>query len=157
MLLIGRNGENNKALRVDGFGFQPLWSPNSSGLIFSAAGQADNYEPTLWFTAAKGDAIGADRTNLGIHTWADMCTFADAQTVYCAVPDNLPEGAGLQRDVANGLPDSIVKVDLLSGSVSNVGRPETNTAIKDLVVSGDGSKLYFTDAQSGALRQMQLK
>lgn len=157
MLLIGKNGENLKPLRVDGFGFEPKWSPNGSQLLFSASAQTDDYKPTLWFAGAQGNSIGDNRTNLGVHTWADKCTFADAQTVYCAVPDSLPEGAGLQREVAVGVPDSIQKIDLRSGTVSTVGRPSTDTSIKDIVVSSDGSKLYFTDALSGTLSQMQLR
>ncbi len=157
MLLIGKNNENFKSLRVEGFGFTPAWSPSGKHLVYSAADAGDNYQPTLWFVDAKGDTIGNNRTNLGVHTWADKCAYADESTVYCAVPDSLPDGAGLQRDIANTTPDSIVKVDLKNGMTTAVGRPVSNTTIKNIIVSPDGSKLFFTDAASGNLEQMMLR
>lgn len=156
MLLVGRNGENFKSMRVEGFDFIPEWSPSSKYLLYSAAGSDSGYLPTLWFSAAKGQDIGAGRTNLGVHTWADKCTYANEETVYCAVPNSLPDGAGLQRDVANGTPDSIVKIDLRNGTQTNIARPSEDTSISELSVSADESKLFFTEA-SGALVEMRLK
>ncbi len=156
LLPIGQNGENYKALRIEGFGFTPLWSPDDVHILYSAASQRDGYLPTLWFVGANGDAVGSGRVNLGVHTWADKCAFADAATVYCAVPDSLPGGAGLQRDIAASTPDHIERIDLKSGSSRIVGRPETDMTIGDLTVAADGSSLYFTDA-GGNLRQMRLR
>lgn len=156
-LLIGRNGENFKALRVEGFGFTPLWSPDGKNLLYSAAGAADEYVPNLWFSGAKGQEIGTNRTRLNILTWADKCTFADNETVYCAVPDGLPEGAGLQRDVADGIFDHIEKIDLRSGINTRIGRPAVDTSISTVLVSPDGSKLFFTNASTGVLEEMRLK
>jgi len=156
LLPIGQNDENFKAMRVEGFGFTPLWSPDDEHVLYSTASQQDGYLPTLWFEGANGDAIGADRVKLNVHTWADKCTFSGADTVYCAVPDTLPDGAGLQRDIAKDTPDSIVRLDLKSGTVLTVGRPENNTAIGKLTVSADGSTLFFTDAQDHLL-QMRIR
>ncbi len=156
LLPVGQNGENYKALRVEGFGFQPVWSPDNTHILYSSASQQDSYLPSLWFVGANGDAIGSGRTDLNIHTWADKCTFADAATVYCAVPESLPNGAGLQRDIADGVPDHIVRIDLTNGSARTVGRPETDMTIQTLTVSSDGSILYFSDA-AGHLRQMRLR
>lgn len=156
LLPIGQNDENFKAMRIEGFGFLPLWSPDNTHLLYSTASQQDGYLPTLWFEGANGDSIGADRAKLGVHTWADKCAFADADTVYCAVPDTLPQGAGLQRDIADGSPDHILRLDLKSGTALNVGRPEEDTSIGTITVASDGSALFFTDAQ-GHLRQMKLR
>ena len=156
MLVIGRNHENYKAIRVEGFDFTPLWSPSGDHLIFSAAGSIDSFKPVLWFVDAKGDSIGDNRTDLHVNTWADKCTFADEATVYCAVPDDLPEGAGLQRDIAADTPDGIYKIDLRSGRTVKIGQPDEPTSIKQVLVSQDGSKLFFTDA-SGIMKSMRLK
>jgi hypothetical protein len=156
LLPIGQNGENYKALRVEGFGFTPRWSPDDTHLLYSTASQKDSYEPSLWFVTGNGDGIGSGRVDLGVHTWADKCTFADASTVFCAVPDQLPEGAGLQRDIASTIPDHIERIDLKSGTTRLIGRPENDTSIDTLTVSPDGSSLYFTDSV-GALRQMRLQ
>lgn len=158
VLLIGQNDENYKALRVDGFGFQPKWSPTGTHLLYSASAAAEGYRPTLWFVAAKGDAIGQGRTKIPLNTWADKCTFANSTTVYCAVPDELPEGVGLQRDLAVGTADSIWRVDLSSGAVRLVGKPEDDsTTIGALVVPSDESRLFFVDQRTGELRSMLLK
>lgn len=156
LLPIGQNGENFKALRIEGFDFTPQWSPDDTHLLYSAASQQDNYMPTLWFVTGNGDDIGAGRVNLGIHTWADKCTFQDASTVYCAVPDSLPTGAGLQRDIANSTPDHIERIDLRSGTARTIARPETDMTIDTMSVSADGSTLFFTDL-GGTLRKMQLR
>lgn len=155
--VIGQNGEDFKTLRVDGFGFMPKWTPDGERLLYSAATQGDGYRPSLWLVNAKGQAIGSGRTNLGIHTWADKCAFGDDVFVYCAVPDILPTGAGLQREVAFGIPDTIYKIDLRSGSTTVVGRPEEDATMTSLAVAPDGSQLMFTDQRSGALRSMRLR
>lgn len=155
--VIGQNGEDFKTLRIDGFGFMPKWTPDGDRLLYSAATQGDDYRPSLWLVNAKGQAIGTGRTPLGIHTWADKCTFSDETTVYCAVPDFLPTGAGLQREVAFGIPDTLYKIDLRSGSTTVVGRPEDDTSMTSLVVSPDGSQVMFTDQRSGTIRSMRLK
>lgn len=157
MLVIGRNQENYRPLPVKGFGFVPKWSPDGTNIIYSAASQDSGYKPTLWFANAKGATIGNDTTSLGVQTWADKCTFADAAAVYCAVPDDLPEGAGLQRDIADNIPDHLVRVDLNNGGVNVIGRPETDATMTNLTVSTDGSMLWYTDAATGQLHQMRLR
>lgn len=156
ILLIGQNNENYPALRVEGFGFLPKWAPNSDLLVYSAAAQGSKYLPTLWAVRAGGGTAGQGRTNLGLQTWADKCAFADSTTLYCAVPVDLPEGAGLQRDIADTIPDVIYRVDLRSGGTVLVGRPERDISIRTLVVAPDGSRLYFTGSDN-ALREMRLR
>lgn len=157
VILIGQNDENFKALRVEGFNFIPQWSPNGDNLIYSASSQSGDYRPTLWFVNAKGDTIGNNRTNLGVQTWADKCTFGNETVVYCAVPDRLPVGIGLQRDLAVGIPDTIFRIDLLTGRQTTVGKTESNTSITSLVVSQDQSKLTFIDEGTGRLSQINLR
>ena len=154
LLPIGQNGENYPALRVEGFGFTPQWSPDNQHLLYSTASQQDAYQPTLWFQVANGNDIGAGRVNLGVHTWADKCTFAGADTAYCAVPVSLPDGAGLQRDIANGTNDNIVRIDLKSGTTRTVDQPSIGT-IDHVTVSSDGSTLYMGTAD-GHLTQVKL-
>lgn len=154
--LIGQNEENFKSLRVEGFGFKPLWAPDGQNIIYSAAAAGDDYRPSIWFVNAKGQSIGQNRTNLEINTWADKCTFAGETTVFCAVPDFLPRGAGLQRDVAANVPDSIVKIDLKTGSKTTIGRPAQDTSISTLTVAPDGGKLFFSD-RTGLLQEMKLR
>lgn len=155
LIPIGQNDENYRALRVEGFGFTPLWSPDDKHLLYSTAEQQDSYLPTLWFQVGNGDGMGGGRSNLGIHTWADKCAFADSTTVYCAVPDTLPQGAGLQRDIADGTNDHVVRIDLSSGTSRTIDT-STNGRIRTLTVSSDGSTL-FMDGADGRLTKTNLR
>ena len=67
------------------------------------------------------------------------------------------EGAGLERGVAKGIPDSVVKIDLRNGSATPIGRPAQDTSMRDVVVSPDGSKLYYTNDANGSLQEMKLR
>lgn len=157
IILLGQNDENFKALRVEGFNFEPVWSPNGKNIIYSASAQADGYRPTLWFVSADGERIGENRTNLGINTWAEKCTFANDSVVYCAVPDALPAGIGLQPDLATGSGDTVFRIDLTNGSVKPVGKPEDSTEISHIVVSKDESTLFLRGAGSGRISEMRLR
>ena len=72
------------------------------------------------------------------------------------MPDSLPRGAGLQRDVAANVPDSIVKIDLKTGSKTTIGRPAQDTSVSTLTVTPDGGKLFFSDG-AGLLQEMKLR
>jgi hypothetical protein len=138
-------------------GFTPLWSPNGDYLLYSAAGTADDFLPRLYVVTGKGDNMGAGRRAISLMTTADKCTFADAKTAYCAVPDTMPEGAGLEPAILNGIPDSVYKVNVVSGLVTLIGRPDIDTTISALTVSSDGGTLFFTDASTGNIKKMALK
>jgi len=157
VLFIGKNGENYPATEVDGLGFTPLWSPTGAYLLYSAASSADDFLPRLYVVTGAGDNMGGGRRAIDLMTTADKCTFADNTTAYCAVPDSMPEGAGMEPSVLNGVPDSIYKVNVTTGAVTLIGRPDTDTAISALTVSQDGGTLYFTDAETGNIKKMALK
>jgi Tol biopolymer transport system component len=156
LLVIGQNHENFPALRVEGLDFEPNWSPNGGRLLYSAAGQVSDFKPMLWVVDAGSDTVGGSRRSLGINTWADKCVFQGDNTLYCAVPLSLPKGAGLERSIAEDISDSVVKVDLVSGTSSLIGRPDQPTSMSSLVVSPDGSRLYYVD-ENGSLKEMILR
>ncbi len=151
ILLVGQNQENFKALVVEGRGFIPKWSQTGATLLYSVHNSATGYRPTLWVSAASGDSVGEGRRNLQINTWADKCTWQGDAVIYCAVPTQLGEGAGLQREAFSSSPDAIYRIDLTSGQAVNLGVPEGNPAIRDLLISQDGRALYFTDRATGNL------
>ncbi len=156
LLVIGQNHENFPALRVEGFDFTPNWSPSGSRLLYSAAGQVSDYKPLLWIVDGSSDTVGGGRRSLGLNTWADKCVFQGDSTLYCAVPKNLPQAAGLERSIADTLSDVVMKVDLVSGSSTFIGEPENPTSLTSLVVSPDGTKLYYI-GQDGSLKEMRLR
>ncbi len=157
VLFIGKNGENYPATEVDGVGFTPLWSPTGAYLLYSAAGAGDNFLPRLYVVTGSGDNMGSGRRAIDLMTTADKCAFADAKTAYCAVPDTMPDGAGLEPSVLNGIPDSVYKVNIITGAVTLIGRPDTDTSISALSVSSDGKTLFFTDGETGSIKKMALK
>ena len=154
---LGPNNENYKPLVVEGMSFEPKWAPDGGKLIYSTFNADSNYAPTLWFTEAQGDNMGANRHKLNINTWADKCTFADNETVYCAVPDVLEKGVGFVPELAKSSPDTLYKVDLKTNLKNMVAVPEGNLSMSNLIISADKSTLYFTDNLTGQLKQMKLK
>ena len=108
--------------------------------------------------AARGKS-GENREQLGLQTWADKCTIArDNNTTYCAVPRELPEGAGIVREVAKDVPDDFYRLDLRTGTKTFIASPAgDDVTAANLTLSQDGQNLFFTDTKTGTLKKMQLK
>ncbi|MBI4433605.1 PD40 domain-containing protein [Candidatus Uhrbacteria bacterium] len=157
IVVVGRNGENFPGLTVEGGDFRPRWSPSGNHILYSAVHRSNDFKPELWVVGGAGDAIGANRVRLQVNTWADKCAFADEQTLYCAVPRELPRGAGLEPSVAAGTPDTIERIDLTTGIQRTVGRPAEDTNITQLSVAPDGSRLYYTSRIDGRLYELRLR
>ena len=138
VLFIGKNGENYPATEVDGVGFTPSGRRPEPTCSIPRPARDDNFLPRLYVVTGAGDNMGSGRRAIDLMTTADKCTFSDAKTAYCAVPDSMPEGAGMEPAVLAGIPDSVYKVNVMTGAVTLIGRPDTDTAISALNVSGDG-------------------
>lgn len=160
VLLIGHNGENFRSLQIEGRGFVPEWTPDGEKLLYSVYSDQTNYQPTLYLVNANTDNVGTNKVAVNLNTWADKCTFGSG-VAYCAVPEGLPQGAGFTRSLANGLPDSIWQIDLTTGGTSLIAQPINGdgqgVATSSMTVSADGRFLYFTDAATGQLRNVQLR
>ncbi len=156
ILPIGFDSENFRGLVVEGLDFTPLWAPDGRQLIYSVIGDYGNNKPLLWTVDATSSSMGENRHSLGINTWADKCTFGSSTELYCAVPQNLPPNVGIQRALAEDLPDTLYKVDLSTGRSTLIAVPETDTTMTRLTVSADGSHVFFTNGQSGRLQTIRL-
>ncbi|MFA4937292.1 MAG: hypothetical protein WC575_03330 [Patescibacteria group bacterium] len=161
VLLIGMQGENFKSLQVDGRGFDSQWTPTGDRLLYSIYSDRTDYLPSLWLVEASPDRVGYNKKEIGLATWVDKCTMAvGSQVAYCAVPQNLPTGAGYVRELAQGLPDVIYRVDLVNGNNSIVANPVDDRgkgiSTSSLTLSSDGKFLYFIDETTGQLRSLQL-
>lgn len=154
---VGKNNENFRALELNGYGAETKWTPDGNRLLYSAHTTATDNKPELYIVDAAGDNIGYNHQSLKLNTWADKCAFANADTVYCAVPKELPANANLMPSIANNIPDYIYKVNLKTGVKSFVAEPEFNYTIDQLVVSGDEDVLYFTDNLVGNVHSIKLK
>lgn len=156
IVLIGKNNENFRGLVVEGRGFQPLWSPSGQKILYSAWTVENGYKPELWVSGGAPSNLNADRVKLDIQTWASKCAWADEQTVYCGVPENMPRGAGLQPNLFASLEDRIIRIDLATGQKTDLGKPSGNPSIRNPVVTKDQSVLIYADATTGKLYSFRL-
>lgn len=155
MLLIGLNHENFKGLVIEGLDFQPEWSPTGQQLLYSVDSARSNFKPELWLADAYGDAIGNNRRTLEINTWANKCTFADEGTLFCAVPRNLPNGAGMSPTVAADEPDDLYKIDLKTGLKTPVTLSQDYT-FDSISYDATKNKILFTDHHQPGAFQVNL-
>ena len=143
ILLIGLNGENFKSITVEGVGFQPRWSNTGKKLLYSVYSSRTDFKPELWITDSYGDSIGGNRKALSLNTWADKCTFGDDSTLFCGVPRELPQGAGMSREVANTSVDDLYKIDLKTGIKTLVPLNDSHN-ISNISYDQKNNKLFFT-------------
>lgn len=154
---IGQNSENLRSMTIEGLNFEPQWAPDGKQLLYSTASSGNEYKPTLWIVDGYGDDIGRNRKSLSVSTWADKCTFADAGTLYCAVPRTLPRGAGLQPTLFEDVPDDIFRIDVATGLQTRVAIPEGDHTVDRIMLTPDKKSLYFTDTTTGILNQINLR
>lgn len=154
---VGFHGENFKSALVEGRDLRFKWSPQGVKLLYSVNNANDSYNPSLWITNAQGDLIDSGRTNLQLNTWADKCTFADSVTVYCAVPKEIAQYAGLNEQFNDNIADNIYKIDLTTMQKSLIAEPLFGSAINNIIVSSDQKYLYYTDKSTGAVKKIDLQ
>jgi hypothetical protein len=157
LFFVGLNNENFQLTVLEGRGFQGQWSNEGDRLLYSVYSSATEYKPMLWIVEAQGENIGKNRKSLGLETWSDKCSFSNNDTVYCAVPKNLQEGAGIfHNDLDNSATD-IYRIDLKSGFKSRIAIPEQDHNIKSVVVDQNQDYLYFESETDGRLYKINLK
>ncbi len=157
ILLIGQRGENFKPLTVEGLNFQPSWSPTGRKLLYSIDSVRTNFKPELWITDAYGDSIDNNRQSLKLNTWANKCAFGgDDTTLFCAVPRELPDGAGLSPELAMASADDVFKIDLKTGSRSVINLGEQDYRIANINFDRQSNRLIFTDVGFGGVFQVGL-
>ncbi len=154
---LGLNDENFKAMVVPGRGFQYQWFPQGDKMLYSVYSSDNEMKPMLWMADASGSQIGENRQRLNLQTWAEKCTFASNEEIYCAVPTNLDYGAGLMPALANQTPDYIYKINTKTGSKQLVAIPDNSITVGSMMINPDGSKLFLTDKNTGVIRQIKLR
>jgi len=157
VFFVGLNNENFKSTIINGRGFEPQWSDEGDRLLYSVYNSDNNMNPSLWIVDSQGNNIGQNRTNLGLNTWASKCTFATNTEVYCAVPNNLPEGSGLFPELADKTTDNLYKIDLNTGIKKLIAVPASASNISSLMVGSGQEQLYFTDKTTGKIYKINLK
>ena len=154
---IGLNKENFKSMTVEGRDFQGVWSPQGNTMLYSVYSSDNDYKPQLWISEAYGDNIGNNRQKIELSTWADKCYFADNSNLYCAVPKELPYGAGIDRTIDKTVADNIYQINLDTGAKNILAIPEGDHSINSVMTSPDRSYLLFTDANTNKIYKIKLK
>jgi hypothetical protein len=155
VLFVGLNGENFKSAIVDGSGFLPEWSTTGKKLLYSVYSSRSDFKPELWLVDAQGDSIGNNRKLLQINTWADKCTFSDDDTVFCAVPRDLPTGAGMSRSITNFNYDDLYKIDLKTNLKTPISL-DGDYNINNIFYDAGSNKVIFTDLNQTGVFESQL-
>ena len=156
VFFVGKNDENFKSTIIEGRDFRPQWSPKGDKLVYSVYSEKNEMKPNLWVVNAEGEAIGSGRKSLNIETWADKCSFSGSD-FYCAVPRDLPEGAGLFPELAKNTNDLLYKIDIDTGIKKLIAVPDGAYNMSSVMVTDDGYYLYFTDATTGRIHKINLK
>ncbi len=152
--LIGLDGEASGVLIVEGSDFSAIWAPDGQHLIYSVAESANDYRPSLWYADADGDRDEA-RERIALETWVEKCAFASSTVLYCAVPDEMVDGAGSNHGLVTSN-DGLYRIDLPSGNATYLGYAAVPTQMFNLSVDPDGDILYFQD-ENGRLNSMRLE
>lgn len=153
---IGQNNENYKLMVVEGRDFRSEWSPDGETIVYSVYSAANNYKPQLWISDAGASTVGNNRHSLNLETWADKCAFSSATKLYCAVPETLSYGAGLQPESAADTPDQIYEIDLATGVKKLLAIPEGDHTISQIIVNENSNYLLFTDSGSNQVYKINL-
>ncbi len=157
LFFVGLNEENFKSTIIEGRGIQTQWTDKGDRLLYSAYNNNSDLKPKLWIVNAQGDNIGVNRKSLEINTWANKCTFASANEVYCAVPDELERGAGLFPEMADQTKDSLYKINTATGARELVAVPDGKYNISSLMVTDNQNQLFFTDKTTGRIYKIDLE
>jgi hypothetical protein len=155
VLFIGLNGENFKSAIVEGSGFEPQWSTTGKKLLYSVYSSRSDFKPELWIVDSSGDNIGNNRRLLKLNTWADKCTFSNDDTAFCAVPKDLPTGAGMARDIAAYSYDDLYKIDLKTGLKTPIPLNDSFN-ITNISYNAATNKIIFTDLNRTGVFESQL-
>ena len=140
---------------MDGSGFTPQWSTTGKKLLYSIYSSRSDFKPELWLTDSYGDSIGDNRKMLQLNTWADKCTFSNDETLFCAVPRDLPTGAGLSRDVARYNYDDLYKIDLRTNTKTPIALNDSYN-INNIFYDASKNKVIFTDLNKAGVFESQL-
>lgn len=157
IFVLGQNGENNKSLIVDGYGFKPKWFPDGKQLMYTTYSSRNDYKPVLWVVDANGSKVGGNAREIKVNTWIQKCTTVDDANIICAVPNEMPKGAGFSPKVTENIPDTFYKIDTRSGTKTLLAIPETATNAEELQVSADGKELYYKNILGNVVEKIQLK
>lgn len=154
---VGQNKENFRSMVVQGRGFEGKWSPSGNFMLYSTYDVNDGYRPSLWISAASGENIGASRSPIPLRTFVDKCTFAEDRFVICGAPEEMPAGAGLNRNEADKTQDNIWLMDLATGDMRMIAKPQGARTVENIMYSASNpGKIFFSEKNDNRIYQINL-
>ncbi len=160
---IGKQGENLKSMFVNGLNFKGMYTPDGTRMLYHVISTVNGFVPELWVADVQGANTGRNMFDLGLNTWIDKCTISkNAYIVYCAVPDALPDGAGLSPRALETVSDLFYRIDLNTGLKRLIAIPSNEEGNMDIAVTkiwlGEGERyLFFQDAYTDKVFRIKLK
>lgn len=142
---VGLNNENFKSMTVEGRGFSGIWSPQGNKMVYSVY-NSDSYSPELWISDANSTSIGGGRQKIDLSTWSDKCSFSGENKLFCAVPQSMPYGAGLDRSVVDSTSDYLYEIDLNTGAKKFISLPSDLNINKVLAPVGANYIMVYDSA-----------
>ena len=158
---INENDKNLRSLLVDGFNFKGTWNTKGDKLLYNITELRNDFKPTLWIANGQGDSLGYGKRPLGLNTWVDKCSFSqsDNDVVYCAVPDELEKGSGLNSSSYGGSSYSIYRINIATGNQELLAQPiidNNRISIDKIYTDKNDSSLFYVDGSSGYLYSIDL-
>jgi hypothetical protein len=93
---------------------------------------------------------------LKINTWANKCAFAGDNTLFCAVPRDLPRGAGMSPEIAAGTPDDMYKIDLKTGLKTNISLGKDDYSINSISYDTVHNRILYTSSNQQGVFEVKM-
>lgn len=153
LYFLGLNNENFARVVIPGFGYQGTWSTRGSKLTFSVWDPGSDMTPNLWIVDAAPDTIGQNRRNLNIKTLASKCAFSSDTEIICAVPSSTPPGSGAYPELLNDIPDSVVRINTVTGGQTLI-TPSLSYSASKIIVDPTTSAVFAVNSNTGEVKNI---
>ncbi len=158
VFMVGQNNENFKSLLVNGRDFRGLWSPTGDVMIYSAYDVNNDYKPQLWITNTNLENMDSNRQPIGLETWADRCTFAGNDQVFCSVPSEMPFGAGIEPSLTNNINDQIWSINIRTGQKSLIAQPTDAKNVNKILASPEvPGQIFLSETYTNKIHKLDLR
>jgi len=161
IFFIGQNQERFGSVIVPGLSARYIYTPNSKLMLASTIDMERDGNHVLQIISVESGNTGTVLTT-GLKTTVEKCVITpDSTTAFCAVPRNLPRGAGAVPELAVGVFDDFYQLDLKDGKAKVLALPvidgTQNVIGTNLSLARDGTELWFTNSVDGRLLSIRLK
>ena len=152
-------GENAKTLSQNYFGADYLWNQSGNRVLVS---QSD-VEGGTKMQLGVMNYNGGEYKNLGLPTFVSKCFWSkDNETVYCALPGNIPDNSILPNDYKLGkftTTDTFWKINITTGEKTRLLETKdisNSFDASNFFANADESLIFFVNKKDGKLYKITL-